>query len=262
MLLMLMLAAGLYVMSDPAFAVILASVAPFVPVLTLLWIYQARLRSAGKTLAAFLPNEILRPLLLIALLIGFFVAGSKPSVSTLLWLSLVATSVAVAMMAGYARESGTRVTSQVVDAARQWNRTANHFFLISLCVLGTTTIDILVVGTVLSAEQTGYYAAAQRLASLALLGPDPEARAIAALKQAKHEGIDTMVDATTFDLGRESELLARVSAASGVNLVNVTGWCLDVPRFMCVGGGQTRWRVNSLAMSRKDFAAPMCVQRF
>ena len=170
MLLMLMLAAGLYLMSDPDFAVILASVAPFVPVLTLLWIYQARLRSTGKTLAAFLPNEILRPLLLIALLVGFFVAGSRPSVSALLWLSLVATTVAVSLMAGFARESGTRITSQVVDAARQWNRTANHFFLISLCVLGTTTIDILVVGTVLSAEQTGYYAAAQRLASLAGFG--------------------------------------------------------------------------------------------
>ena len=170
MLLMLMIAAGLYVMSDPGFAVILASVAPFVPVLTLLWIYQARLRSVGKTLAAFLPNELLRPLLLIALLVGFFVAGSRPSVSTLLWLSLVATTVAVSLMAGFARESGTRLTSQVVDAARQWNRTANHFFLISLCLLGTTTIDILVVGTVLSAEQTGYYAAAQRLASLAGFG--------------------------------------------------------------------------------------------
>ena len=170
MLLMLMLAAGLYFMSDPDFAVILASVAMYVPVLTLLWIYQARLRSAGKTLAAFLPNEILRPVLLIALLGGFFAAGSQPSVSALLWLSLLATVTAVSMMAGFAREPGTRIPSQVVDAARQWNRTANHFFLISLCVLGTTTIDILVVGTVLSAEQTGYYAAAQRLASLAGFG--------------------------------------------------------------------------------------------
>jgi O-antigen/teichoic acid export membrane protein len=170
MLLMLMLAAGLYVMSDPGFAVILASIAMFVPVLTLLWIYQARLRSAGRTLAAFLPNEILRPVMLIALLVGFFAAGSRPSVSTLLWLSLLATVTAVSMMAGFAHETGARIPSHAVDAGRQWNRTANHFFLISLCVLGTTTIDILVVGTVLDAEQTGYYAAAQRLASLAGFG--------------------------------------------------------------------------------------------
>ena len=49
--------------------------------------------------------------------------------------------------------------------------------------------------------------------------------------------------ATTFDLGREPELLARVSAASGVNLVNVTGWWLDVPRFM--------WGVGVNQMARE-----------
>jgi len=170
MLLMLMIAAGFYVMSDAGFAIMLASVAPFVPVLTLLWIYQARLRSAGRTLAAFLPNEILRPGLLIAFLVTFFLVGSQPSVSMLLCLSFIATTVAVSMMAGFAHESGPRITAQTTDAARQWNRTANHFFLISLCLLGTTTIDILVVGSLLTAEQTGFYAAAQRLASLAGFG--------------------------------------------------------------------------------------------
>jgi phosphotriesterase-related protein len=65
-----------------------------------------------------------------------------------------------------------------------------------------------------------------------LLGPDREARAIAALKRAKDNGIDTMVDATTFDLGRDPELLKTVAAGSGVNLINVTGWWLDVPRFL------------------------------
>ena len=65
-----------------------------------------------------------------------------------------------------------------------------------------------------------------------LLGPDPEETAIAALRRAKAQGIDTMVDATTFDLGREPELLARVSRASGVNIINVTGWWLDVPRWL------------------------------
>ena len=65
-----------------------------------------------------------------------------------------------------------------------------------------------------------------------LLGPNREERAIAALREAKAAGIDTFVDATTFDLGRDPELLRRVSAASGVNIVNVTGWWLDVPRFI------------------------------
>jgi phosphotriesterase-related protein len=65
-----------------------------------------------------------------------------------------------------------------------------------------------------------------------LLGPDREARAIDSMKRAKAEGIDTIVDATTFDLGRKPDLLARVSRESGVNIINVTGWWLDVPRFL------------------------------
>lgn len=76
-----------------------------------------------------------------------------------------------------------------------------------------------------------------------LLGENREERAIAALKRAKDQGIDTMVDATTFDLGRKPELLRTVSAASGVNLINVTGWWLDVPRFM--------WGVGPNQMARE-----------
>lgn len=65
-----------------------------------------------------------------------------------------------------------------------------------------------------------------------LLGRGPEARAIEALKKAKAAGIDSILDATTFDLGRHAPLLQAVSRASGVNIINVTGWWLDVPRFM------------------------------
>ena len=65
-----------------------------------------------------------------------------------------------------------------------------------------------------------------------LLGQQREERAISSLKKAKAEGIDTIVDATTFDLGRKAPFLAKVSAASGVNIINVTGWWLDVPRFL------------------------------
>lgn len=65
-----------------------------------------------------------------------------------------------------------------------------------------------------------------------LLGRGPEARAIEALKKARAAGIDSILDATTFDLGRHAPLLQAVSRASGVNIINVTGWWLDVPRFM------------------------------
>lgn len=65
-----------------------------------------------------------------------------------------------------------------------------------------------------------------------LLGDEREARAIKSLKVAKAQGIDTIVDATTFDLGRNADLLVNASRESGVNIINVTGWWLDVPRFL------------------------------
>ena len=65
-----------------------------------------------------------------------------------------------------------------------------------------------------------------------LLGDNREARAIATLRHAREEGIDTIVDATTFDLGRKAELLRTVAEGSGMNIINVTGWWLDVPRFL------------------------------
>ena len=72
-----------------------------------------------------------------------------------------------------------------------------------------------------------------------LLGPSREERAIACLKKAKAAGINTLLDATTFDLGRDPELLRHVAFESGINLINDTGWWLEVPRFMLgVGANQ------------------------
>jgi len=51
------------------------------------------------------------------------------------------------------------------------------------------------------------------------------------LREAKAGGIDTIVDATTTDLGRDVELMVEASRASGVNIIACTGWWLDFPRF-------------------------------
>ena len=53
---------------------------------------------------------------------------------------------------------------------------------------------------------------------------------IVALKEAHDEGVRTIIDVTTFDLGRDVELMQRVSEGSGVNVVPCTGNHLAVPR--------------------------------
>ncbi len=57
-------------------------------------------------------------------------------------------------------------------------------------------------------------------------------RIVNALTQAKEEGVDTIVDATTLDLGRDVTVLAEASRLTGVNIIACTGWWLDTPRFL------------------------------
>jgi phosphotriesterase-related protein len=65
-----------------------------------------------------------------------------------------------------------------------------------------------------------------------LLGENPIERVVDALKKAKEDGVDTIVDAATLDLGRNINLLAEASRQSGVNIIACTGWWLDIPRFI------------------------------
>ncbi|MBW1709361.1 MAG: hypothetical protein JRG97_05740 [Deltaproteobacteria bacterium] len=64
-----------------------------------------------------------------------------------------------------------------------------------------------------------------------LLGSNLIDRVVDELKKAKEGGIDTIVDLTTLDLGRDIELMAEASRRSGVNIIACSGWWLDVPRF-------------------------------
>jgi phosphotriesterase-related protein len=57
-------------------------------------------------------------------------------------------------------------------------------------------------------------------------------RIVRRLKEAKEGGVDTVVDMTTNDLGRDINMIAEASRRSGVNIIACSGWWRDVPRFM------------------------------
>ena len=62
-----------------------------------------------------------------------------------------------------------------------------------------------------------------------LLGNNLMERVVGDLKKAKEGGIDTIIDATTIDLGRDINLLTEASRRSGVNIVACTGWWMQIP---------------------------------
>lgn len=61
-----------------------------------------------------------------------------------------------------------------------------------------------------------------------------EALCVRKLTALKAAGIDTLVDCTPFDLGRDAELLARVSRRSGLQIVAATGLLLEPGRFFAI----------------------------
>ena len=65
-----------------------------------------------------------------------------------------------------------------------------------------------------------------------LLGKNFKERIVKGLVDAKKAGINTVVDADTFDLGRAVKILAEVSRDSGVNIICCTGWYIDLPRYL------------------------------
>ena len=56
------------------------------------------------------------------------------------------------------------------------------------------------------------------------------AAGVSELKRAYGEGLRTIVDVTTIDLGRDIRLLEQVSRDSGVNIICATGTWRDIPR--------------------------------
>jgi len=62
-----------------------------------------------------------------------------------------------------------------------------------------------------------------------LLGKDMMDRVVDGLKKAKAGGVQTVVDVTTLDLGRNVSLMVQASRNSGVNIIACTGWYTGVP---------------------------------
>jgi phosphotriesterase-related protein len=65
-----------------------------------------------------------------------------------------------------------------------------------------------------------------------LLGKNYKERIVEGLVTAKEAGINTIVDADTFDLGRTVKILAEVSLQSGVNIICCSGWYLELPVYL------------------------------
>jgi phosphotriesterase-related protein len=52
------------------------------------------------------------------------------------------------------------------------------------------------------------------------------------ITKAREGGVNTIVDATTFDLGRDVSFLAEIARRTGVNIIACSGWWMSTPDFL------------------------------
>lgn len=57
-------------------------------------------------------------------------------------------------------------------------------------------------------------------------------RIIDGITAAKNGGVNTIIDATTFDLGRDVSKLAEISRRTKVNIIACTGWWMNTPQYL------------------------------
>ncbi len=65
-----------------------------------------------------------------------------------------------------------------------------------------------------------------------LLGERFLDRIVDGIAAARQGGVATIVDATTFDLGRDVAVLAEVSRKTNVNIIACTGWWMNLPQYL------------------------------
>ncbi|HEX2460313.1 MAG TPA: hypothetical protein VHJ58_09205 [Vicinamibacterales bacterium] len=98
----------------------------------------------------------------------------------------------------------------------------------------TGAIDLAKLGFTLSHEHVCAASAGLWQAWPELFGGRAQLVRIAVeqLRQARDEGVDTLIDVTTIDLGRDIRLLEEVSRKSGLQVIACTGHWLDPSRSM------------------------------
>jgi phosphotriesterase-related protein len=65
-----------------------------------------------------------------------------------------------------------------------------------------------------------------------LFGPRFLDKIVQGITEAREGGVNTIVDATTFDLGRDVSYLAEIAKRTGMNIIASSGWWMNTPSYL------------------------------
>lgn len=159
------------------------------PVMALSLQRQAVLRGLQRIAKALLPDLVIRPLVLMGLVIAWYVANNQV-IGAPQAMALHLTAAVVALLLGRiwmnkALPEGIRCVSAAAPD-RQWLRIALPLFLIAVMQLLIVRLDIMLLGMMIGHDEAGRYAAASRVADVAVFALASANVAVAPLIAAMH----------------------------------------------------------------------------
>lgn len=162
---------------------------PIVPILALLRLHEGYLRGLSHVVAAQIPDKALRPLAFLGFVAVAYAFSEQPfRGSDAILLNLSATGVAC--LAVIALWSHHRPDTLVIEAERPrqvagWRQALPFALIASVSVLNTQT-DVLMLGLMSTAEETGIYRIASRVATLVAFALSAVGAAVAPRLSASH----------------------------------------------------------------------------
>lgn len=147
----------------------LALGALIIPVATLLAVQAGWLRGLRRNLEAVLPDQLLRPAILLLLVLMMMGVAATPSAPRAVALAIAALAVALCGQTLFFRRTlPLEITrAEPVYETRTWIRIALPLFLVSSFALILRRFDTLMIAAFLSSREVGEYNAGARCAELA-----------------------------------------------------------------------------------------------
>ena len=145
---------------------------PLLPLIAVSQWLQGVLRGFQRVVRSELPERVVRPLLMMALITIVPMSGLNPgNAMSAVALHLAAMLAAVLLAAHWVRTAlPGRVDTEPQYATGEWIRTSLPMAVVAISFLVMSQIDILMVGYLMGPAPAGNYGIAIRIAGLALLG--------------------------------------------------------------------------------------------
>ncbi len=154
---------------EPTMAAALLLALPILPLITLMGVKQSVLQGLRRVATGHLPGLLVLPLLLLTLVVLLPLLTGRPLTTQLAvgsHLAAAAAALAVALVLVRPVIPGEVRTAEPVYQTSQWIRAALPLLLVSSMIMLNQRIDILMLGAIGGAGQTGIYTAANRGAEL------------------------------------------------------------------------------------------------